>query len=324
MWGCTVAEKERMKVSQQRIKESPSTERSGIYSHSTHRVYRLARRDDGKIHATNGRSFSPEGYSLFKHGDQRWTRRYGHDVADLLMETQAGLFEDIRSDEVLVAAFPYKYVPTAAALMTNYTVTRLNHELVARNKPTVGHLHAFKYPWRASVEHHFPTMGEKERRHILNNVELSVDERRLRGVDLIVVDDIRVTGASQDRFLQLLYQIKGLRSLAVVFLGDVDPDLARKHPKVEGELNHAKVETLGDVEDIIATGEFRWNIRVTKFVLEQEDLEAFGIFLRNLEDELLLALYGPITLSRAAHTDVTYPHRFQAQDHRQGDSRHGL
>ncbi|CAN5681537.1 hypothetical protein BH24ACT22_BH24ACT22_01850 [soil metagenome] len=287
-----------MEISQKRVENvsgkshmlSRVSHRTGISEHRTHHVHRVARLGDGRLHAAYTDTFSPQSYSRFKHGDEAQARRYGHEVADLLMTEEAELFKDIRSDGVLVAAFPYKYVPTAAALMTNHTVTRLNHELVARDKPTVGHLHAFKYPWRASVEHHFPTMCEEERRNILYNVELSVDERRLRGVDLIVIDDVRVTGASQDRFLQLLYQLRGLRSLTVVFLCDVDPALTRTDPAVESELNHASVRTLHDVAGIVADGEFRWNIRVAKFVMEGEDLEAFEAFLGCLENQLLLTL----------------------------------
>jgi len=133
------------------------------------------------------------------------------------MEAEADLFARIRSDEVLVASFPYKYVPTAAALVVDYAVTRLNHVLSREDKPTVGHLHAFKYPWWPSGEHYFAQMGEEARRRILDNVELGVDKDRLRGAHLIIVDDIRVTGATQDKFLQLLYRVKGLRSLTVVF-----------------------------------------------------------------------------------------------------------
>lgn len=289
----------------------PARPAGGILSHRTHCVYRLDRRGDGRIRATNGPAFSPEGYSLFKHGDERWARRFGREVAEELMASEPALFDSIRSDGVLIAAFPYKYVPTAAALMTEHAVTRLNHALVARGRPTVGCLHAFKYPGRASVEHHFPTMGEEERRSILDNVELSVDERRLRGADLIVVDDVRVTGASQDRFLRLLYGVEGLRSLTVVFLCDVEPDLARANPAVESELNHARVETLDDVAEVCAGGEFRWNIRVSKFVLEQGGLEDFASFVDNLGDGLLLALYRFVTMNEY-HLEYEYARRVRA------------
>ena len=194
--------------------------------HRAHSVYRLTRGGDDRVYATNGLAFSPEGYSLFKHGDERWARRFGHELADSLMGAEAALFDRIRSDEVLIAAFPYKYVPTAAARMVRHTVRRLNHVLSGQGKPTVGHLHAFKFPWQASIEHHFAGMGREARRRILENVELSVDERRLRGTHLIVVDDIRITGASQDKFLEMLYRVEGLRSLTVVFLCDMDPAVA--------------------------------------------------------------------------------------------------
>jgi len=114
------------------------------------------------------------------------------------MDTESDLFDRIRSDEVLIASVPHKYVPTAAALMVNHTVARLNHDLSGENKPAVGYLNACKYPWQASGEHYFAHMGEEARRRILDNVELSVDENRLRGAQLIVVDDIRVTRATED------------------------------------------------------------------------------------------------------------------------------
>jgi len=97
--------------------------------------------------------------------------------------------------------------------MVNHTFTRLNHVLSAEDKPTAGYLNVFKYPWQASDEHYFAHMGEQARRRILDNVELSVDENRL-------------TGAAEDKFLQLLYRVEGLASLTVVYLCDVEPAVA--------------------------------------------------------------------------------------------------
>ena len=77
------------------------------------------------------------------------------------MDTETDLFDRIRSNRVLIASVPYKYVPTAAALMVNHTVARPNHVLSGENKPAVGYLHAFKYPWKASGEHYFAHMGRK-------------------------------------------------------------------------------------------------------------------------------------------------------------------
>ena len=130
------------------------------------------------------------------------------------MEMETDLFDRIRPNEVLIASFPYKCVPTVAALMVNHTFTRLNHVLSAEDKPTVGYLNVFKYPWQASGEHYFAHMGEQARRRILDNVEL------------IVVVDIRLTGATEDKFLQLLYRVEGLASLTVVYLCDVEPAVA--------------------------------------------------------------------------------------------------
>lgn len=271
--------------------------RAAVGSHHTRSVYRLTQGNDGRVHATNGRDFSPEGYSLFKHGDERWARRFGHEVADFLMDAEADLFDRIRPNEVLLASFPYKYVPTAAALMVDHTLARLNHVLSDGSKPSVGHLHVFKYPSQASGEHYFAHMEEEARRRILDNVALSVDENRLRGAHLIAVDDIRVTGATEDRFLELLYRIEGLRSLTVVYLCDVDQAIAKADPAIEGRLNQYKVKNLDDVAAIVATDEFRWNIRVAKFVLEEQDVEDFGAFVRGLQNGPLLALYRAVVFN---------------------------
>lgn len=190
-----------------RPRSTPRTDTT-IESHRTRSVYRLTQEDD-RVYAASGGDFSLEGYSLFKHGDERWARRFGHEIADFLMAAESDLFARVRSDEVLVASFPYKYVPTAAALMVDHTVTRLNHILSGENKPSVGYLHAFKYPWWPSGEHYFAHMEEKARRRILDNVELSIDKDRLRGAYLIIVDDIRVTGRPRTSFCSCSTRSRG-------------------------------------------------------------------------------------------------------------------
>ena len=281
-----------------------------VETHRKHSIRRLGQEEGGRIYATGGDAFSPEGYSLFKHGDERWARRFGYEVADFLMDVESDLFDRSRPNEILVAPFPYKHVPTAAALMVNHTVTRLNHLLSGEGKPSVGYLQVFKYPWWPSGEHYFAHMGEAARRHILDNVELSVDEDRLRGAHLIAVDDIRVTGATEHKFLQSLYRVKGLRSLAVVYLCEVDPALAEADPAIEGRLNQHKVKNLEDVAAIVATGEFRWNIRVAKFVLEQQDVKDFGAFVGGLKDGPLLTLYKSV-VSNDYHFERKYEHHIQ-------------
>ena len=291
-----------------RPRSTPRTDAT-IESHRTRSVYRLTREDD-RVYDASGGDSSLEGYSFFKHGDERWARRFGYEIADFLMDAVSDLFARVRSDEVLVASFPCKYVPTAAALMVDHTVTRLNHILSGENKPAVGYHHAFKYPWWPSGEYYFAHMEEEARRRILDNVELSVDKDRLRGTHLIIVDDTRVTGATEDKFLQLLYRVEGLRSLTVVFLCNVDPAVAKADPAVEGRLNQHTVQTLDNVAAIVATSEFRWNIRVVKFVREQRDMKDFDAFIRGLDNSLLLALCK-FVVSNDYHFDRQYKRRIQ-------------
>ncbi len=285
---------------------APGEVRQVQVSRKTHAVHRLVRGGDGVIRGWDT-SFSADGYSLFKHGDERWTRKFGREVAEMLLNERSELFrpEAMRSDRVLLASFPYKYVPTAAANMVDHTLTRLNHVLTASGRPAAGLLHIFKYPWQASIEHYFPTMSEKERRLMLGNVRLSVDARRLKGAHLVVIDDVRVTGATQDMLLDFLGGIPGLASLTVAFLCDVAPEVARENPAAEFEINHHKVTTLDDIGAITGTGDFRWNVRVAKFVLEQEDEVAFDGFISGLETRYLEDLYR-ISMLNEYHREEKY------------------
>ena len=69
------------------------------------------------------------------------------------------------------------------------------------------------------------------------------------------------------------------------------------------------MKNLDDVAAIAASGEFRWNIRVAKFVLEQRNIEDFGAFVRGLEDGLLLALYHSV--SSDYHFEQKYRRRIR-------------
>ena len=96
----------------------------------------------------------------------------------------------------------------------------------------------------------------------------------------------------------------------MVYLAEVDPTVAKADPAIEGRLNQYKVKNISDVADIVATGEFRWNIRVAKFVLEADDLKEFGVFVDGLSNELLFTFYKMTTLNDY-HLEPKYARQFR-------------
>ena len=90
---------------------------------------------------------------------------------------------------------------------------------------------------------------------------------QIRDAQLLVVDDVRVTGAHQ-RFL--MRASDGLPLAARTFLyiasfpSPADPCF---DPTQEDALNHAAVKTLDDLAGIVEADDFAWNVRVCKFVL---------------------------------------------------------
>ena len=90
---------------------------------------------------------------------------------------------------------------------------------------------------------------------------------QVRDAHLLVVDDVRVTGAHQRC---LMRASDGLPLAARTFLYIASfpgPAGACFDPTQEDALNHAAVKTLDDLAGIVEAGDFAWNVRVCKFVL---------------------------------------------------------
>ena len=130
-----------------------------------------------------------------------------------------------------------------------------------------------------------------------------MDSSRVEGRNLIVVDDIHITGASQRKFLELLNQLS-LKSLIVIFLCKMRASDA-KNPGIEGVLNHKKVKYIKDLYEIAAAGALKWNIRVVKFILESSDHMSVETFLSCLTDELLESFYYA-TIANDYHFEEKY------------------
>ena len=62
------------------------------------------------------------------------------------------------------------------------------------------------------------------------------------------------------------------------------------HPKIENFFNNAKIKSIYDLDEIIESGNFKFNTRVVKFILSQKSNE-FDNFIENKKSNFKENLY---------------------------------
>ena len=102
---------------------------------------------------------------------------------------------------------------------------------------------------------------------------------QVRGAHLLVIDDVRVTGAHQRSVMRASEDMPFLARTFLYLACFRRAAGNRFDPTQENALNHAAVKTLGDLAGIVTRGDFSWNVRVCKFVLDLANRRGLPRFL---------------------------------------------
>lgn len=261
--------------------------------------YGLTQRPDGSIIDVQGKPFSPSDYSRFKHGDARVMRMYGRLMADE--------FKDVFIDRsAIVAPFAFMYVPTAAGNMMPFLHDRIGWHRMSSGIPCIERFHVHKEvsPDGHRTDHGYALVSVDERRRILQRSPLCADFSRLAGKTVVLIDDIRITGSSEARLLELL-QHSGAKSIVFLYIASMDAEVADLNPGIESTLNQWHVKSLREMAEILSSGEYRFNLRNCKFILEQHGSGELPEFLRSLDDSVLEGLWSAI-LANSYYFDPGY------------------
>jgi phosphoribosyl transferase-like protein len=137
-------------------------------------------------------------------------------------------------------------------------------------------------------------LSAKERTAVMAGNRLSfrrIPVAALTGAHLVVVDDIKVTGAHQ-RCLAAATEPLPLASRTFIHVAALAaPESASGDPTVEDRLNHAEVSTLADLAPIVTAAGFAWNVRVCKFLLAAGNRDDLSSFLRGMPDAFVRELH---------------------------------
>ena len=105
---------------------------------------------------------------------------------------------------------------------------------------------------------------------------------QVRGAHLLVVDDVRVTGAHQRCLMRASEDLPLAARTFLYIAAFPSPAGGCFDPTQEDALNHAAVKTLDDLAEIVEAGDFAWNVRVCKFVLNPANHGELPRFLRRM------------------------------------------
>jgi hypothetical protein len=253
--------------------------------------------------------FSSARYSKYKYGSVTAAKAFAQALGAAFVERHPELASAPR---LLMASSPYAFVPTAATTLARGLQPVLNAARTRIGLPAAPLVHVDRASPSAGD---YGTLSAQARdRHMAANA-LSFRRFRpgeVRDAHLLVVDDVRVTGAHQRCLMRASDELPlAARTFLYIasFAGAAGGCL---DPTQEDALNHAAVKTLDDLAEIVAAGDFAWNVRVCKFVLDpanRGDLPRFlarmpGWFVRDLRRNSRGDGYSRMTRYAPSHAVV--------------------
>jgi hypothetical protein len=268
-------------VSDQLLEMGNQSQISKITLHEAFASHYIGHDHKKKVVDVNGRTFDAEQYSRFKHGCVKSANNLAQTLVQDLLIYRHDFFRGYAYDELAIAAFPFKELQTAAGLLTEVMARHINLHLHNEGKNPCTVYHVYKYTGMASAEHYYPTLGVQERKEILDLTRYEHRVGRLGSIKkLIFVDDIYVTGTTQKKVLRSLEEVGFEGEVLFAYIASVVSDTASKCPEIEFQVNHAQIEVPLDLIPLIESGDFSWNIRCLKFILECESREDFLAFIK--------------------------------------------
>lgn len=235
-----------------------------------------------------GALFDIESYSRFKYGHKGIGRKYGVALARAFVAA----YPDIAlSDEKVVVSGPsYKYLSTASHGIVKSFCTALNAYRVRHGIEPVQELHSI----RSTVGSDTYAMGDAALRatHLAKS-KYHVDTEMVRNSHFIFIDDVNVTGATQERTIDRTLPCEPL-DIHCLHVAVIDPDYAASHAAIEDRMNKTVPLSLDAIAELIECSNFRLNTRVFRSIMEWADLNDLSWFLMSLEDGWLLDMHDAL------------------------------
>jgi hypothetical protein len=246
------------------------------------------RTEAGELYATSaaGIAFDPAQYSLLKYGSAAAAERWGELLAARLLQEFGD--EVLGEEGPIVTASAFHQVPTAAfavSLTARAVIDRV------RAERDLTDLAAGRIVRDRVYEGEYESLSADDRQAIVRSMGLSYQGPSLAGKHLIVIDDIRVSGAHEQVLIELLREHQPA-AITFAYLVRVDAAQGQADARIEQRLNNWAIGSIEALRELIRSEPTLLNARVVKrILLWPRTHEALNELLVDLPDTVLTRLY---------------------------------
>lgn len=204
-------------------------------------------------------------YSRMKYGDPDATHSIAERLTDLLVNSPEFQQHLPANRRILLASSAFGSIPTAAYALAREMKVILDQEgfeVLTVKFQREGGFHRTDYG----------ALNFEERLQVLKKRKIGIsaaDRELLEGATLLVVDDLRSTGAHELALQQLLQAQTGVQNIIFAYWIAFGADLSSQNPMQEESINHSNISSLSDLLPFFADGQNPpyLNSRVLKFML---------------------------------------------------------
>jgi hypothetical protein len=226
--------------------------------------------------------FDAKNFSKFKYGSNTKAREYGFRLAKLFFQNYGA--ELVRSKSYITCS-AYKTVPNAAFTLMFHIQAGLNHYLRRCYKaPPLDY-----QPLRRETlyEGDYGKLSFAQREEVMNKNVLYINEKAIYGSQILVVDDIRITGLHEEKITRILEQ-GGVQKVYYLYI--INANITE--PSLEYDLNHAFVRKLDDFIEICQEQDYVLNSRACRFLLSYNNRKELAAFFGKSSRSFLELLYA--------------------------------
>lgn len=227
--------------------------------------------------------FDISDYSYLKFGDDEVAKRYGYELAEAFFTAHSGA---ILARPSVVIPSPYNYVENAATIMCRHFVHRLNKLLVNSNGMHVDYSIIHR---KVSYTGDFGFLSAKQRNILISQDDFYLNERFYAGKNILFLDDVRISGAHENRLRGLLKE-HSISEDNVFFLYYAQLIGEGVSPEIEGKLNMHGMQSLDDYVRVSSKPDHRVIVRPIKFTMARP-ADEFVDFTKKVPIDLLRQIY---------------------------------
>jgi hypothetical protein len=210
-----------------------------------------------------------EEYSKFKFGDGEVSAKYGSLLGGLVLGHEAEILEE---DRVFVTSAAFRYAPPAAASLVGPFIQ--SAKTIARSVGSETEFIPFKVSKRKLATENYAALSFEERSCTVQSDLILPDNIEFQNTNLIVLDDIRVTGLREVALKDIFSNVGAAQANFFYILNTQE---GCKFPQAEALINASAVKSIDDIIALANNTEFIPNVRMCKFIAAQtlDELERF-------------------------------------------------